>query len=60
MNRNEHLVLAFSLESISAIIEKVDIWAVSNLFKGVNKSDLERPEGSIDLLVGSNYANLHP
>ena len=54
VNKDEHLVLAYSLESISAAVEKVDISAVVNVFKGINKSNLERPEGPVDLLIDSN------
>ena len=34
--------------------------AAAKLFPHLNLSDVERPEGPVDLLLGLNYANLHP
>ena len=54
-----HKVLAYSLESTTSDINKIDISAVSGWFPKVKMSDLVRPEGSVDLLLGLNYTNVH-
>ena len=55
----EHKGMAFALESITSAVEQVDVSAAAKLFSHVKLSDVERPEGPVDLLLGLNYANLH-
>ena len=33
---------------------------ILHMFKGVEKGEVERPKGEIDVLIGYNYASLHP
>ena len=51
--------MGFALESITRAVERVHVSAAAKLFPHVNLSDVERPEGPVDLLLGLNYANLH-
>ena len=52
--------MAFSLESITSDIEKVNTSVLGSLFPEVALPDLERPEGPVNLMLGLNYATLHP
>ena len=58
------LIRAFGVEVISAPAKDVDVTAVKNLFskQAQKKWDLiaERPQGEVELLVGSEHAGLHP
>ena len=58
------LVRAFGVEKISGIVTAVDVSGVKEFFsKEVQKKWgwlAERPEGDIELLIGSEMAGLHP
>ena len=56
----EHEIEAFSVESITSDIDKVNISGVTKLFPKVEASKMRRPFGAVDILVGINYASLHP
>ena len=56
----KHRVLAFSLDSVTAYTKKFGISYVTYMLPSVDKSDLERREDELDLLLGSNNAELHP
>ena len=55
-----HTIQAFGIETISSEINGIDVQGILHLFKGVQSSEVERPKGYIDLLIGFNYAALHP
>ena len=61
---NKHTIRAFGLEKISGSLSIVDISAVKSEFSvhvQANWNKLERPHScEIDLLIGSEVANLHP
>ena len=52
-------IKAFGIEEISSKIKEVDIHQVKHLFPQ-SVSEIQRPTGCIDLLVGFNYAGIHP
>ena len=56
----KHVIKAYGIEEISSQIKKVDIEGAICFFPDLRAEDIQRPSGFIDLLVGFNYANLHP
>ena len=58
------LVRAFGVEKISGVVTSVDVSGVRELFSKSVQSKwswlADRPEGEIELLIGSEMAGLHP
>ena len=48
------------IEKISSDVEGVDVRKVVQRFKGLKDEEVRRPKGEIDVLIGYNYASLHP
>ena len=53
-------VNVYAIERISQPIQNIGINGTIHEFKGVKLSEVRRPTGEIDLLLGFNYASLHP
>lgn len=51
---------AVGINEISARIKKVDLSKMPELFVGISRSDVDRPHGEIDMLIGTNYCELLP
>ena len=58
----EHTILAFSMGDITKPIEEVDLRFVLQIFPELegNYSKIKRPQGKVELLIGTNEARLHP
>ena len=56
----EHEIKAFSVDSITSDIERVDINGITHVFPKIEASKMKRPFGAVDILVGINFASLHP
>ena len=57
----QHRILAFGMESITAVQRGVDVDSAVKLFPELRDGDqIRRPTGEVDLLVGIQHANLHP
>ena len=57
---NSWTIVAYGINEISESIGRVDLSRVVNLFENVCLSDLDRPDGEIELLVGSDWCNFQP
>ena len=53
-------IRAYGIDKITSNISRIDLSNVIPLFKDVKINDIVRPEGEIDLLIGYEYAGLHP
>ena len=53
-------VKAYGIEKITNDITSVGVESIAHLFKDVSTFDLQRPAGSVDLLIGLEYAAWHP
>ena len=53
-------IKAFGIEEISSEIKEINIDGVKHLFQDVSSVNIQRPVGRVDLLIGFNYAGLHP
>ena len=53
-------IKAYGINEISSEIQCIDVAQVVHLFEGISISDIERPSGFVDLLLGFNYAGIHP
>ena len=53
-------ITAYGIEHITSAICKVDLTKVVALFRNITVADLDRPEGDIDLLIGTDWCNLMP
>ena len=53
-------IVAYGIEKITSDIPDVNIDGIIQLFEGVNKEDISRPTGPVDVLIGYSYAGLHP
>ena len=61
-DKNGHVwqIKAYGMEQITANVCQVDLNGVSRLFKGISDSDICRPRGEIELLIGSDCSVLLP
>ena len=50
----------YGIDKISTEVGGMNISGVMHLFKEVKKSEIQRPAGDIDVLVGFEYAGFHP
>ena len=55
-----HRVLAYSIDTITAPTDYVDIQPALKVFPEVRSCDIYRPKGEVDLLLGIHDADLHP
>ena len=57
-----HSVIAYSIHTITIEDAAVKVDGLIHCFKklGIQSQSVERPSGSVDLLVGLQYAALHP
>ena len=53
-------MLAFTVDEITKAIKFMDVSGVVQLFNPLTEWDLQRPVGEVDLLIGIQYAGLHP
>ena len=59
-DRKSHVIKDYGIERIYSPIESVDTSEIARLFS-MQKENLSRPQkGEIDVLVGMQYASLHP
>ena len=59
--RNEIVeVKAYGIEAISSELCPINIQPALDLFKNVTRSEVHRPSGKVDLLIGMDYAGFHP
>ena len=59
-NGERVLFKVYGIEKISTRVKRVDVDKVVHLFSNLKPSTKERPEGSIDVLIGFEYAGFHP
>ena len=59
-NRKTEHVQVYGIDCISSTISEINLLPVSKLFPGIDPSNIQRPCGSIDVLVGFEYAAYHP
>ncbi|XP_038055192.1 uncharacterized protein LOC119727399 [Patiria miniata] len=53
-------IFAYGIDRITADIENIDVHRVPSLFDDVSDTEIERPRGQVDLLIGFEYAGYHP
>ena len=53
-------IQAYGINEISSEIQHVDVTQVISNFEEIGASDIERPSGFVDLLIGFNYASIDP
>ena len=56
----KHEVRAFGIDQITDDTRSLDLSGVREVFPGAPVEVFERPEGSIDILIGSMYRNIQP
>ena len=58
----EHSVLFFKIEQITDAMAPIDVTPVLGMFGGTisNISQVRRPTGAVDFLIGINYTSLFP
>ena len=54
------IIKAYGINEITSKIEHINVSMVAHLFKETTVEEIERPCGNVDLLIGFNYAGLHP
>ena len=50
----------YRMDKISTRMYSIDVARVMHLFHGVHKTEVDRPTGEIDVLIGYEYAGFHP
>ena len=58
--KETRLMFKFMAWNPSQVNQMNDIDAITHLFKGIDSREIHRPKGEIDVLIGCNYAALHP
>ena len=53
-------IVAYSLPTLSGPISQLDKTVLSEIFPSYDAGQLLRPQGSVDILLGSDYFGLHP
>ena len=56
----EHEVRAFGIDQITDDARNLDLSGVARVFPGAPTEVFQRPEGPIDILIGSMYRNIQP
>ena len=57
---NEHCIKALEIEEICGELKDIDTSEFAQLFNKTSSAQIQRPQGKIDILIGSNYLSLHP
>ena len=55
-----HVIQAFEIEDICGSMTPVNTKQFAKLFPSTKPYEISRPSGEIDILIGNNYAPLHP
>ena len=50
----------YGIDRISSPVEGINLNGVMHLFQNINKQEIQRPSGEIDVLIGYEYAGYHP
>ena len=50
----------YGINKITSDIEHVNVESIAHLFRNVTKDEIARPIGSVDVLIGYEYAAYHP
>ena len=50
----------YGIDKITSEIQSVDIDGIIALFNNISKEDILRPPGTVDVLIGYEYASYHP
>ena len=50
----------YGIDKITSEIQSVDIDGIIPLFNNISKEDILRPPGTVDVLIGYEYASYHP
>jgi hypothetical protein len=50
----------YGIDRISSPVEGINLNGVMHLFQNINKQEIQRPNGEIDVLIGHEYAGYHP
>ena len=53
-------IRAYGIERISSKMEYIKVNNIVNLFKKLNLSEVRRPKGEVDVLIGTDYYVMHP
>ena len=53
-------IVAYGIQQITSSTQQVDVQNIVKLFEGIKEDEVERPTGEVDVLIGYNYADLHP
>ena len=56
----KYSVKALEIEEICGELKDIETDEFAQLFSNTTASDIKRPTGKIDMLIGSNYLSLHP
>ena len=57
---NSHVIKAFEIEEICGDLKQINTNKFARLFPSTTASQIRRPKGKVQILVGNNYAPLHP
>ena len=55
-----YIIKAYEIDDICHEMETTNMGEIAKLFVKVNAKDVMRPQRKIELLIGMNYAHLHP
>lgn len=54
------IIEAYGIERITTDIQSINLTGVVHLFKGITMTEVARPTGPVDILIGYEYAGFHP
>ena len=56
----KYKIIVYGIDNITNEISDIKVEKIIHLFNNINKSEIERPSGRIDVLIGMEYAAWHP
>ena len=60
LNGENHDIYCIGMDEIAGKIAEVDLGQISKLFPEYDLTDLRRPSGFMDMLIGGDHYDLHP
>ena len=59
-NGTTYIIEAYGIQTISSQIHQINLKPIKHLFPQTPLQEIERPVGQVEMLIGYNYAPLHP
>ena len=59
-NGNSHEIQLYEIDDICGKITSMSTASLTQFFPSITAEDIARPDGAVDILIGMEYAEMHP